>query len=240
MRLIKTIIITTFILIQLLFAADVYAHRSNTPRGVHTVIAWLYGIKHSKVHSKVAHNYNNFKNIPPQLKGKCGYRGGHSGYDIKHENDRAKFYSLTDGVVIHKLMPKNPKVNLSYLAIHNVRDNKVIFYVHLSYIRVNVGDRVYVGKYLGRQGWNSKYSSNYHIHLEVRTVLNRKKPPIKPSCGAALVYNNPNIEPIGYLYNEIREHLLNRRVIAASPIQPRILTETWGNLKSRNLPNLKD
>ena len=194
----------------------------------------LYNVRANKVHATIGHNFNNFKNLPKRFIGRVGYIGGHSGYDTDHvKNNTAKFYSLTNGVVLHKKMPKNPLVDLSYLAIHNKDDRKVIFYVHLSHIAVKKGEKVHVGKYLGKQGWNKKWSEGYHIHLEVRTVLKGDKPPTKTSLGAAAVFNNPNIEPIRYLYGELLEELGNRPVRAAPSIL-RTLTQTWGDLKSKD------
>ena len=234
MHLAKSLALILAIAIHSLFAATALAHKSNTPRGVHTVIGALYNTNINRIHGRIAHDYNNFKNLPREFRGKPGYIGGHSGYDVYYiSDDKAKFYSLTNGVVLRRRMPENPEVDLSYLAVYNEDDNKVIFYVHLSHIKVKRDEKVDVGEYLGKQGWNSKWSERYHIHLEVRHVINKNNLPRSPSRGASPVFNNPNIEPIKYLHGELLEDAGNNPIVAAPPKPPKI-TQTWANLKSED------
>ena len=189
---------------------------------VHQIIEALYDIDEEDVHDDVNHDYNNFRNRPDT---QCGYRGGHSGYDVTHEENKAEIFSLTDGEVIKVKMPRNPKVDLSYLAVYSHEYDETVFYLHLSYVEVEVGDEVERGDYIGDQGWNSKFSSEYHIHLEVRRGKS-----FSPSCGAGSGGNHRNFEPIHSIYETGFENI---QVFGAPSLssKPRVLTETWGSIK---------
>ena len=225
----KSLILILGIAIYLLLGTSTFAHRSDEPEGVHRVIEALYDLRSGGANSDTEHNYNNFENRPSQH---CGYIGGHSGYDVNHEKDKAKFYSLTTGVVVHVKMPENPSVDLSYITVYNEDDNVTILYLHLSCVEVEVDDEVSVGQYLGKQGLNSDFSTDYHIHLEVRDVDDEHFIPRKPSCGASQDFNNANIEPIEYLYEKLLEH--EDEVGDAPSAKLPVLTQTWAGLKSED------
>ena len=142
---------------------------------VHQIIEELYDIESRDVHRDVLHDHNNFRARPTT---ECGYRGGHAGYDVAHEENKTEIHSLTEGEVIKIRMPKNPEVELSYLVVYSQEYNETVFYVHLSYIEVEVGDEIEIGEYIGDQGLNSDFSDGYHIHLEVRRGKS-----FFPSCG---------------------------------------------------------
>ena len=188
---------------------------------VHQIIEELYDVDPEDVND-VGHDDNNFKAGPST---DCGYRGGHSGYDVSHEEDEAEIFSLTDGEVIKVKMPKNHEVELSYLVIYNDTHNKTIFYVHLSHIEVEVGDDIEMGDYIGNQGLNSKFSTGYHIHLEVRQNMS-----FAPSCGAGVGGTRPNLEPINSIY-EIGSEDIEVLGAPALSLRNRILTQTWGSIK---------
>lgn len=191
---------------------------------VHQIIEELYDIDAEDVND-VNHDYNNFKASPST---ECGYRGGHSGYDVSHEEDEAEIYSLTDGEVIKVKMPKNHEVELSYLVIYNDTHNKTIFYVHLSHIDVEIGDEIEMGDYIGDQGLNSDFSTGYHIHLEVRQNISSA-----PSCGAGAGGARQNVEPINSIY-EIGSEDTQGLGAPALSLRNRILTQTWGSIKFNN------
>ena len=220
----KSLTLILAMAIYLVFSITTFAHDvDNEENKVHRVIQELYDLSYEDVHADVTHNHNNFKASPDQ---DCGYRGGHSGYDVAHDRDEARFYSLTEGVVVKIIMPDNPDVDLSYLVVYNEDDDKTILYLHLSSVRVDLGDSVDPGDYLGRQGLNSNFSTGYHIHLEVRNGST-----CHPSCGASPDFNYPNVDPIDYLHGKLTENEEDEDVFGA-PSQVRILTQTWGDLKS--------
>ena len=220
----KSLILILGIAIYLVFPITTFAHDVDNPENkVHRVIQELYDLSYNEVHADVAHNYNNFEEDPSR---RCGYRGGHSGYDVTHETDEARFYSLTEGVVVKIVMPDNPDVDLSYLVVYNEDDDKTILYLHLSRVNVDLGETIDIGDYLGRQGLNSDFSTGYHIHLEVRDGST-----CHPSCGASPDFNYPNVDPIDYLHGKLTENEEDEDVFGA-PSQVRILTQAWGDLKS--------
>ncbi len=180
-----------------------FAHRvGRDTEEVHRVIEVLYDLDPEDVHAEVVHNHNNYE-VPRWFAPKpCdGYEGGHSGYDVAHEDDDARFYSLTDGEVINLKHPTNNIKDLSYISIYNSAHNKTIFYLHPSYIDVRIGDRVEVGDYLGKQGATG-IATGPHIHLEVRR--NRS---VLASCGAGASKhtNRPNENPIPFLYDQAKD-----------------------------------
>ena len=173
---------------------------------VHKIIEVLYGLdpkgKDDVVHESAKHDYNNY--------GEPGkrYIDTHPGYDVRNYDDDAKFYSLTEGVVI-KIQIKNPDQDLTYIAVYNEHDNRTILYVHPSSINteeVKVDKEVKVGTYLGKQGFNRKFSTGPHIHLEVR-----KERWLYPSKGIEHARDNPefpdNVDPIPYLYDHAKNYV---------------------------------
>ena len=171
---------------------------------VHRVIEVLYDLDPDEVHNKVSHNKNNYK-VPRWFPAApCdGYEGGHSGYDVAHEDDDARFYSLTDGEVINVKHPNPDNIKvLSYISIYNETHERTAFYLHPSYIDVRIGQRVEVGDYLGKQGATGLNTTGPHVHLEVRQ--NRSE---KASCGAGVSQNTtrPNEPPIPFLYEQVKD-----------------------------------
>lgn len=251
MRIVKLIILIAFVALQLLCADDISAHGNDIPAdvhvpdGIHTVTSILYGINSNRIHN-VAHDLNTYKDSRTAHFRMGGYIGGHSGHDFDHvANPTAKFYSVTTGTVIKtKISKTNPEESLSYIVVYNKEDRRVISYVHPSYIAVEKGDNVYPGKYLGRQGCNKGFSTNpcnertgvgYHLHVEVRMVLDADKPPKDTARGASMLFNDPTIEPIEYLYGELLEFYFTLPALGApSKSKPRTLTQTWGSIKSSN------
>ena len=169
---------------------------------VHRVIEVLYALDPEDIHRKVLHDHNNYGVDPHNNPKLCdGYEGGHSGYDVAHEDDDASFYSLTDGKVIKVVHPnpKNKKV-LSYIAIYNATHDRTTLYLHPSKIFVGKRDTVKVGRLIGKQG-NTGNSRGPHVHLEVRKGWSEF-----PSCGiaAARRIGRPNENPIPFLFQEAR------------------------------------
>ena len=172
------------------------------PEKVHKVIEVLYGLDPEDVHDEVAYDFNNYGNRPHNNPALCdGYEGGHSGYDVAHEDDDAPFYSLTDGEVINVKHPTNDIRDLSYISIYNATYKKTVFYLHPSDIDIRIGRRVEVGEYLGKQG-NTGNSTNPHVHLEVRKGRSKL-----PSCGIAAAErtDRPNEDPIPFLYDQVKD-----------------------------------
>ena len=173
---------------------------------VHRVIEVLYGLDADEVHDEVEHDFNNYKARRWFAATPCdGYEGGHSGYDVAHEDDKAPFYSLTDGEVIEVVHPKPDNIKkLSYLAVYNATHNKTVLYLHPSKIDVEKGDPVKVGTTrLGRQG-NTGFSTNPHVHLEIRAGEWKS-----PSCGAHPILpkhrHHRNEDPIPFLYEHVKD-----------------------------------
>ena len=187
-----------------------FAHRvGGDTEEVHRVIEVLYGLDPDEVHDKVLHDHNNYK-APRWFAPKpCdGYEGGHSGYDVAHEDDDARFYSLTDGEVINVKHPNPDDIKvLSYISIYDATHKRTVFYLHPSYIDVRIGKRVEVGAYLGKQGATG-LATGPHVHLEVRR--NRSE---KASCGAGASQftNRPNENPIPFLYEQAKDFKKNQR-----------------------------
>ena len=186
----------------LLFPITGAAHRAggdNPPEEVHRVIEVLFQLDPEDVPDEVTHNHNNYGARPHNDPNLCdGYRGGHSGYDVAHGDDNARFYSLTTGEVTKIVQPDLwDRSKLSYIVVYNTTHDKTVLYLHPSEINVEIGDTVKVGTQLGRQG-NTGNSTNPHVHLEVRNGLSRF-----PSCGIGAPANNPNENPIPFLYEQI-------------------------------------
>ena len=204
---------------------------------VHKVVEVLYGLDPEDVHDEVAYDFNNYGNRPHNNPALCdGYEGGHSGYDVAHEDDDAPFYSLTDGEVINVKHPNpnNIKV-LSYISIYNATHNKTVFYLHPSDIDIGIGQRVEVGDYLGKQG-NTGNSTNPHVHLEVRKGWSKL-----PSCGiaAAKRTDRPNEDPIPFLYEEARNFVHpDIQIVDLAPVvfkKPDLVVEVEIELESITL-----
>ena len=182
------------------------AHRTggdNPPEEVHRVIEVLFRLDPEEVDDTVRHNHNNYGTprwFPPTP---CdGYEGGHSGYDVAHEDIDARFYSLTAGEVINVVPPTDNREDISYIAVYNEEHEKTIFYLHPSRVYVEEGEDVEVGTRLGRQGNTGKNTTGHHVHLEVRDNWSRLA-----SCGiaAAAQTNRPNENPIPFLYEQAKD-----------------------------------
>ena len=175
----------------------------NPPEEVHRVIEVLFRLDSEDVHGSVKHNRNNYGAPRWFAATPCdGYEGGHAGYDVAHEDDDARFYSLTDGEVINVVHPTKDIKDLSYIAVYNEEHNKTIFYLHPSRIYVEEEDIVKVGTTrLGRQG-NTGNSKGHHVHLEIRSGEWKN-----PSCGVNPILSahrhHPNEDPISFLFEQI-------------------------------------
>ena len=179
---------------------------------VHRVIEVLYDLDADEVHDQVEHDFNNYKARRWFAATPCdGYEGGHSGYDVIHEDPDAPFYSLTDGKVIKVVHPDpDNKKKLSYIAIYNATHKRTVLYLHPSAIDVEEKDPVKVGTPLGNQG-DTGFSTHPHVHLEIR--LGEWK---NPSCGANPIRpehrHHPNEDPIPFLYEQAKDFKKNQGV----------------------------
>ena len=187
--------------------------RQNPPEKVHKVIEVLYDLDPEDVHDKVTHDFNHYGKRRWFAPRPCdGYEGGHSGYDVIHEDDDAPFYSLADGKVIKVVHPDpNNMKKLSYIAVYNATHNKTVLYLHPSKIDVEEGDPVKVGiTRLGRQG-NTGFSTEPHVHLEIRAEEWKN-----PSCGVTPIRpehrHHPNEDPIHFLYERVKDFKKNQGV----------------------------
>jgi len=139
-----------------------------------------------------------------------GYQGGHAGVDMQtkdvagNSTANREFYSLTNGEVI-----TSGGGDYNTIAVYDSNSSKTTIYLHARSVNVNIGDFVNIGYLLGIQGDTGSYGSE-HVHVEVREG---KK--TGPACGA-----NTTIDPINYLYDNIRD-ILERRI--ASCVLPPLM-----------------
>ena len=159
---------------------------------------------------KTNHDYNDYGCRPHNDPGSCnGYYGGHSGWDVqtKVEHDPIRnhlFYSLTAGTVI-RADEGNADSN-SVIAVYNEDDDKTTLYLHASHLYVSIDDEVEINSRLGRQG-DTGNTTGPHIHIEVRDGKTTH-----PSCGIK-ASNNPNIDPIPYLFQAPNSHDKSLKII---------------------------
>ena len=84
--------------------------------------------------------------------------GLHEGIDLQGSPNTTEIYSLTDGIV-------RQAGTGTYGVIAVEKGNYWVIYMHCSSSSVAVGDQVYKGQKIGKQG--NKGSSAYHVHLSV-------------------------------------------------------------------------
>ena len=211
----------------LLFPIIGTAHRTgedNPPEEVHKVIEVLFGLDSEEVHDEVKHDFNNYGAKRWFAATPCdGYEGGHSGYDVIHDDDDAPFYSLTDGVVLKVKHPNPDNIKvLSYIAVYNEEHKKTILYLHPSVIDVKEEEKVWIGKLLGEQG-NTGFSTNPHVHLEIRSGEWGN-----PSCGVTPILpkhrHHRNEPPIPFLYEQVMDFDNDGPDLVIESVEPESIT----------------
>lgn len=89
-------------------------------------------------------------------------------WDIKGPIGTSVF-SLTKGKVtkIYESKPGNPKIFGTQVSIKGIDGYPDIFYTHLDSVKLDVGDEVQPGQYIGKiTKWNS-YPNSSHVHIGI-------------------------------------------------------------------------
>ena len=163
----------------------------------HAIVAALYGYSEGQdVEALTNHDYNDFG---AHRDTRCGYRGGHSGWDVQTKSVspgnggnrlvNVPFYSLTAGKVIEVGVDGYDN---TIIAVHD--GEKTTLYLHARLIEVPEGAKVRVGTRLGIQGM-AGMAEGVHVHLEVRDG-----PKTRAACGAP-----GSIDPVNddYLWRSV-------------------------------------
>ena len=178
------------------------------------IVEVLFNLNSGLADMQTRHDYNDYGNCPPmfncdKMTGTEGYRGGHSGWDVRtlYEQDKklrnATFYSLTAGVVVNVS-------DLNTIAIYDADNDKTTVYLHASEvdrsikIKANSTPQGFVpaGDLLGKQG-EKGFATAPHVHIEVREGMTRLG-----SLGAGATDSattaHASIDPIDYLYKVVQ------------------------------------